>query len=78
MSKLQIDFREVTTREFTDLELPAPDTGERLTCWEYFSKGFDLADDIDLLEIVHFPATLLTLICLPAEELISSILIVIF
>lgn len=51
MSKLQIDFREVTTREFTDLELPAPDTGERLTCWEYFSKGFDLADDIDLLEM---------------------------
>ena len=51
MSKLFIDFREVTKMEFTDLELPAPDTGERVTCWEYFSKDFDLADDVDLLEM---------------------------
>ncbi len=51
MSKLFIDFREVTKSAFTDLELPAPDTGERLTCWQYFAKDFDLADDIDLLEM---------------------------
>ncbi|SCY60507.1 ATPase family associated with various cellular activities (AAA) [Lachnospiraceae bacterium XBB2008] len=51
MSKLYIDFREVTKSQFTDLELPTPDTGERLTCWEYFSKGFELADEIDLLEM---------------------------
>ncbi len=51
MSKLYIDFREVTKSEFTDLELPTPDTGERLTCWEYFAKGFELADDVDLLEM---------------------------
>ena len=51
MSKLFIDFREVTKSDFTDLELPAPDTGERLTCWEYFAKGFDLAEDVDLLEM---------------------------
>nr|MCR4596837.1 AAA family ATPase [Lachnospiraceae bacterium] len=51
MSKLFIDFREVTKSEFTDLELPTPDTGERLTCWEYFSKGFELADEVDLLEM---------------------------
>ena len=51
MSKLFIDFREVTKMDFTDLELPAPDTGERLTCWEYFAKDFNLAEEVDLLEM---------------------------
>lgn len=51
MSKLFIDFREVTKIQFTDLELPTPDTGERQACWEYFSKDFSLDKDIDLLEM---------------------------
>ncbi len=51
MSKLYIDFREVTKKQFTDLELPTPSTGERQACWEYFSKDFSLAEDIDLLEM---------------------------
>ncbi len=51
MSKLYIDFREVTKSEFTDLELPTPTTGERQACWEYFAKGYDLAEDVDLLEM---------------------------
>jgi SpoVK/Ycf46/Vps4 family AAA+-type ATPase len=51
MSKLYIDFREVTSSTFTDLELPTPDTGERQTCWEYFSKGYTLDKEIDLLEM---------------------------
>ena len=51
MSKLYIDFREVTKSQFTDLELPTPSTGERQTCWEYFAKGYELADDVDLLEM---------------------------
>ena len=51
MSKLYIDFREVTKMTVTDLELPTPTTTERLACWEYFSKSYDLADEIDLLEM---------------------------
>ncbi len=51
MSKLFIDFREVTKSQFTDLELPTPNTGERQTCWEYFAKDYDLAEDVDLLEM---------------------------
>ena len=51
MSKLYIDFREVTKSQFTDLELPTPDTGERVACWEYFAKDFVLAEDVDLLEM---------------------------
>ena len=51
MSKLYIDFRDVTKSQFTDLELPTPSTGERQTCWEYFAKDYDLAEDVDLLEM---------------------------
>ncbi|MBQ6968591.1 MAG: ATP-binding protein [Lachnospiraceae bacterium] len=51
MSKLYIDFREVTKMTVTDLELPTPTTTERLACWEYFSKPYDLEDEIDLLEM---------------------------
>ena len=51
MSKLFIDFREITKITFTDIELPTPDTGERQACWEYFSKDFSLDKDIDLLEM---------------------------
>lgn len=51
MSKLYIDFRDVTKSQFTDLELPTPNTGERQACWEYFAKGYDLAEDVDLLEM---------------------------
>ncbi len=51
MSKLYIDFREVTKSQFTDLELPTPSTGERQTCWEYFAQNYALADEVDLLEM---------------------------
>ena len=51
MSKEHIDFREITRSEYTELELPTPDTGERQTCWEYYSKGYDLEDGIDMLEM---------------------------
>ncbi len=51
MSKLYIDFREVTKMAFTDLELPTPTTTERFECWKYFAEPYDLEDDIDLLEM---------------------------
>ena len=51
MSKLFIDFREVTKNQFTDHELPTPDTSDRQKCWEYFAKDYSLAEDIDLLEM---------------------------
>ncbi len=51
MSKEHIDFREITKNQFTELELPTPDTGERQTCWEYFAKGYELEDGIDMLEM---------------------------
>jgi len=51
MSKEHIDFREITKNEFTELELPTPDTGERQECWEYYRKDYQLEDDIDTLEM---------------------------
>ncbi|MCR5775346.1 MAG: ATP-binding protein, partial [Lachnospiraceae bacterium] len=51
MSKEHIDFREVTKSGYTELELPTPDTGERQTCWEYYSKNYKLEEGIDMLEM---------------------------
>ncbi len=51
MSKEHIDFREVTKNEYTELELPTPDTGERQACWEYFGANYQLEDNIDMLEM---------------------------
>ena len=51
MSKEHIDFRQITKNEYTELELPTPDTGERQQCWEYFGKNYTLADEIDMLEM---------------------------
>ncbi len=51
MSKEKIDFREITKMQFTELELPTPDTGEREACWKYFFQNYQLEDGIDLLEM---------------------------
>ena len=51
MSKEYIDFRQITKNEFTELELPTPDTGERQECWKYYSQKYTLSPEIDLLEM---------------------------
>ena len=51
MSKEHIDFRQITKNEFTELELPTPDTGERQECWKYYSQNYKLGPEIDLLEM---------------------------
>ncbi|MBR5969454.1 MAG: AAA family ATPase, partial [Lachnospiraceae bacterium] len=51
MSKEYLQLKDITREQFTELELPTPSTGERQSCWEYFSKNFQLADEIDLLEM---------------------------
>ena len=51
MSKEHIDFRQITRSEFTELELPTPDTGERMECWKYYAKGYALEEGIDMLEM---------------------------
>ncbi|MBR3539382.1 MAG: ATP-binding protein [Eubacterium sp.] len=51
MSKEHIDFREITKNEFTELELPTPNTDERQKCWEYYKQNYTLSAEIDTLEM---------------------------
>ncbi|MBO5552223.1 MAG: ATP-binding protein [Lachnospiraceae bacterium] len=51
MSKEHIDFRQITKSEFTELELPTPDTGERMECWKYYARDYSLEEGIDMLEM---------------------------
>ena len=51
MSKEHIDFREITKSDYTELELPTPNTAERQECWEFYGKNYTLSSDIDMLEM---------------------------
>lgn len=51
VSKEKIPLKEITKEEFTELELPTPSNQEREECWRYFSKGYTLAEEVDLLEM---------------------------
>lgn len=51
VSKEKIPLKEITKEEFTELELPTPSNQEREECWKYFSKGYTLAEEVDLLEM---------------------------
>lgn len=51
VSKEKLPLKEMTKEEFTELELPTPSNQEREECWNYFSKGYALAEEVDLLEM---------------------------
>ena len=51
MSKLNISMKEITKETFCEFELPTPTTTERYECWQYFSKPYSLAEEVDLLEM---------------------------
>ncbi len=51
LSKEQLNFKEITSEEFTELELPTPGFQEREDCWHYYAKDYALADDVDLNEV---------------------------
>ena len=51
MSRDKLPLKSVTDKDFTELELMTPNTQERENCWKYFSKGYSLASDVDLLEM---------------------------
>ena len=51
LSKLQLAMRDITREDFTDLEIPTPDNGSREICWHHFSQGYDLTEEVDLLEM---------------------------
>lgn len=51
VSKEQINMKEATSQEFTQLELPTPSNQERENCWNYFAKDYGLEQDVDLAEM---------------------------
>jgi ATP-dependent 26S proteasome regulatory subunit len=51
LSKEKLPIREMTTQEFTQMELPTPDNREREECWRYYAVGYDLGEDVDLAEM---------------------------
>lgn len=51
ISKEKLPLKQVTTDDFTELELGTPTNEERNKCWEYYSKDYALAEDVDLFEM---------------------------
>ncbi len=51
LSKEKLEFKEITKEPITVLDLPTPGNEERVNCWQYFAKGFDLEEDCDLFEM---------------------------
>ena len=50
-SQEKISIKDVTHSDFTELELPTPSNNERDEIWAYFSKGYELGEDVDLSEM---------------------------
>lgn len=51
LSKESINFKDITKREYTQLELPTPSNQEREECWKYFSKEYALEAEVSLSEM---------------------------
>ncbi len=51
LSKEKLEFKEITKEPITVLELPTPGNEERVNCWQYFARNFELDEDCDLFEM---------------------------
>lgn len=51
ISRDKLQMKTVTHEEFTELEIPTPTNQERENCWEYFSKNYALASDVEISEM---------------------------
>lgn len=51
LSRELIPLKEVTRVDYTQLELPAPSNQEREDIWQYFAKGYKLAEEVSLSEM---------------------------
>ena len=51
VSREKLALRDVTTQEFTELELPTPSNQEREDCWSYFAQEYSLDQDVSLQEL---------------------------
>lgn len=52
-AKEKMDFKDITKKPVIYLALDFPDIDGRIACWEYFSKGYTLDSDCDLVEMAN-------------------------
>jgi len=50
-SKEKMPMREMTSIEFTQLELPTPNNQERISLWEHYAQPYQIGEDVDLMEM---------------------------
>ena len=50
-AKEKIDFKDITKKSVIYLDIPFPDIDGRIKCWEYFSQGYKLDEECDLIEM---------------------------
>jgi ATP-dependent 26S proteasome regulatory subunit len=51
VSRDKLPMREMTTLEYTTLEMPTPNNREREELWKFYSESYDLDDDVELPEM---------------------------
>jgi hypothetical protein len=51
LSREKLPVKEMTSIEYTQLELPTPNNGEREELWAYYADGYEFEDDVDLNEM---------------------------
>ncbi len=50
-SKEKMPMKQMTSLDFTQLELPTPSFSERESVWQYYAKPYSLNPDVDLAEL---------------------------
>ncbi|MDR1029216.1 MAG: ATP-binding protein [Clostridiales Family XIII bacterium] len=51
LSREKLPMKEITAAEYTQLELPTPNNGERELLWRHYAQGYEFDDDVDLDEM---------------------------
>jgi ATP-dependent 26S proteasome regulatory subunit len=51
LSRDKMPMKEMTTLEYSQVELPTPNNGERELLWNHYAKGYEFDDDVDLTEM---------------------------
>jgi ATP-dependent 26S proteasome regulatory subunit len=51
LSRDKLPMKEMTTLEYTQVELPTPNNGERELLWQHYAQGYEFDDDVDLNEM---------------------------
>lgn len=51
VSKEKLPMKQITERDFAQLEIPTPNNGERIEVWNHYAQGYPFDKDVDLEEL---------------------------